>query len=63
MGGRRIVDFYINLAISVTLQALQDRGFIKKYARAFAKVFVRIERAAELSPELHAAIEEQRERP
>jgi hypothetical protein len=56
------MEFYINLAVSVVLQALQDRKLLEKFAPAFAKVFVKLEQAAESNLLLTGAIRAQRQK-
>lgn len=55
-----MVDFWINLGISALLQVLKNKKDVQKWMRAIAKVYVEIERTAELIPDLRGAIEAKR---
>lgn len=54
------MDWMIDMGIAALLRVLQNKRDIQKWARAIAKVYVSIERTAELSPDLTAAIEKKR---
>jgi len=57
------MDYFIAIGVAALLQALEDRGAIVKFASKFAKVFVAIERAAEINATLRGAIEKARAKP
>lgn len=57
------MEILISMGIAALLEGLQDRKALPKIAAKVAKVFVAIERTAESSPLLTAAIEKARTRP
>lgn len=54
------MDFYIDVAVTLLLRALEDKKNWTKFGAALAKVFVRLERVIEQSPTLRAQVEIQR---
>jgi len=56
------MDFYINLGIAVLLQVLRDLKQAQRYFPAIAKVYAKIEKAAQLDEQLQAEIEHQRKK-
>jgi len=56
------MEFFISAGVAYIVEAIQDKKAIIKHADKFAKVFVKIERAAEQVPTLAAAIERQRQK-
>ena len=55
------MDFYVDLAIAVLLRLLKDRRSFARYADALAKVYVAIEKAANVDATIRDAIEAKRE--
>lgn len=53
---------FIAMGVSLLMEALLEKKEVIKYADKFAKVFVRIERQAESTPPLAAAIERARQK-
>lgn len=51
------MEYFVAIGVAALLEALQDKKALVKITPKVAKVFVAIERAAELSPTLTAAIE------
>lgn len=56
------MDFYINLAISILLQVIRDSKANKKFYPALAKVYVKLQIAANMDQALVLEIEKQLER-
>jgi len=54
------MDYFVSIGVAAIIEALQDKKALQKIAPKLAKVFVAIERAAEQSPTLSAAIEKAR---
>lgn len=54
------MEYFISIGVAALIQALEDSKALVKFASKFAKVYVAIERAAETSPTLRAAIEKAR---
>lgn len=57
------MEVFIAIGVAALIEALNNVGVVQKNASKFAKVFVAIERFAETSPMLRAAIEKARQRP
>jgi hypothetical protein len=57
------MDYFVSIGVAAIIEALQDRKALQRIAPKLAKLFVAIERAAELSPPLSAAIEKARMKP
>jgi len=57
------MEYFVAIGVAALLEALQDKKALTKILPKVAKVFVAIEREAEQSPALAAAIEKARSRP
>ena len=54
------MEYFVSIGVAALLEALQDKKALVKIVPKVAKVFVAIERAAETSAVLTAAIEKAR---
>ncbi|HEY9758860.1 MAG TPA: hypothetical protein V6C97_27070 [Oculatellaceae cyanobacterium] len=56
------MEYFVAIGVAALIEALQDRKALRRVLPKVAKVFVAIERAAEVQPELTAAIERARQK-